>query len=298
MKHCTIALFALAALAGAGALQAQDTATAATVSGNNTAVVIKRTNTASASGYQLVCVPVKPFDISGSASTTALKLSDVLPPGTYPEGCKALIDPKAGDEMEGESASTAVYTISTNDAGVKVWKQGNTEKNPDLKLGQVVWFFNPNDIPQQQASAEGASALAAMLGIRAQAGEEGTGGAGGDIEEETPTNIIFCGEKNQTQETVADNTQAHTTLQKIGNETSEDKTLEELIGSTGVTQGAQVHHLVGKGDKNYTIYMYRGATTGWYSYPTGGGAPSKVELANITLKPGEAVFFYAGKGAQ
>ena len=79
MKQNAIASLAALALLSAGSL-----AYAAEVTGGNVAVVVQRASVPSASGYQLLCVPVKGLDITGSAtSNTELTLDQVLPPETY-----------------------------------------------------------------------------------------------------------------------------------------------------------------------------------------------------------------------
>lgn len=79
MKGVLVSAFAIA-VAACGYVQAQGTS--ASVSGNNTAVVIRRANVASAGGYHLICVPVRPFDITGKKGDT-LPLEDVLPAALY-----------------------------------------------------------------------------------------------------------------------------------------------------------------------------------------------------------------------
>lgn len=59
--------------------------TAAEVTGNNTAVVIRKNAVKSDTGYQFLCVPVNGLDIANGA-TTKIKLSTFLPASSYTDG--------------------------------------------------------------------------------------------------------------------------------------------------------------------------------------------------------------------
>lgn len=115
---------------------------AAEVAGNNVAVVIRRDNVASASGHQLMCVPVKPFDITGQGQGT-ITLDDILPPALY-EGCSVTLN----------SGTQGAVTYT---AGNGAWTQALTQDassaaSPTLKTGEVLWLYNTND----KATVEGA----------------------------------------------------------------------------------------------------------------------------------------------
>lgn len=150
MKSALLSMVALAALAGVQAAQ---------VEGNNTAVVIRRDNVASASGHQLLCVPVKPFNITGvtaEGTGVSFKLSEIFPPAVY-EGCQITL--KSG------TVGAKTYTVIEG-----AWKLSDNPDvpEPDVKAGEVLWLFNQADKVSPAS--------------RAVAGNEPT---------------VFCGEENE-----------------------------------------------------------------------------------------------------
>lgn len=183
MKSALLSMVALAALAGVQAAQ---------VEGNNTAVVIRRDNVASASGHQLLCVPVKPFNITGvTAEGTGLtfKLGEIFPPAVY-EGCKITL--KSG------TTDSVVYEASSE----RGWAQSDSQEagfllGPDVKAGEVLWLHNPKDAIVSRA-----------------------------VEGNEPT--VFCGEENEVNGPIV----RDQGMQSIGNATSKGVTLAELFGTS------------------------------------------------------------------
>lgn len=124
MKSTLLSLFALVALAGVQA---------ASVEGNNVALVIRRANVASASGHQLICVPVRPFDITGQKATQGgIVLEDLLPAALY----------KSATVTRNSGTMSAVTYQSDGTS----WKIENEDAGTvTLNPREVLWLFNPQD---------------------------------------------------------------------------------------------------------------------------------------------------------
>jgi len=84
MKSTLLGMFAIAALFGV------EKVCAASVDGNNTAVVIQKAAKAASTGWQLLCVPVDHFDI-GADSETKITLAEVFPPSIYANGSQVIV---------------------------------------------------------------------------------------------------------------------------------------------------------------------------------------------------------------
>lgn len=216
---------------------------AAEVAGNNVAVVIRRDNIASASGHQLMCVPVKPFDITGQGQGT-ITLDDILPASLY-EGCSVTL--KSG------TTDAITYTASSGAWGQALQQAASANtSSPVLQTGEVLWLYNTND----KATVEG---------------------AGGEP-------VVFCGESNSANAKIVANGQ----LQAIGNATSQEVSLEALFGKT-FQDGDQISRIAARGDANYTMYQYLFGN--WYELGSTGGI-TQVNLADIKIAPGEAMYYY------
>ena len=130
----TLAMIACLAMAGF--------LTAATVEGNNTAVVIQKDKVESKTGWQLLCVPVTPLKINGAASTeTKISIDSILPPESYPVDAQVYV------------GGVAFATLRSSD-GVKAWVySGPAKSSSDLTLapGQEFWLKkssgNENQMP-------------------------------------------------------------------------------------------------------------------------------------------------------
>lgn len=283
MKQNAIASLAALALLSAGSL-----AYAAEVTGGNVAVVVQRASVPSASGYQLLCVPVKGLDITGSAtSSNALTLDQVLPPAAYgveptdeasiatTDQCRVTVYPKEADPV----TAKIVASYDTNSATWSyAWKNlaatsalGGTE----LKCGTVLWFYNPKDKKSSGGSLTSALSQGATASLAA---------------EDTKSQVTFCGQQNENQTgiTCGGNSQ----LQKIGNETSEEIFLSELFTDDNCAVGTQIFRIAVKGDVNYTVYKKRAANS-WTMLKPAGGIESGLSLSTIKLAPGEAIYYFA-----
>lgn len=283
MKQNAIASLAALALLSAGSL-----AYAAEVTGGNVAVVVQRASVPSASGYQLLCVPVKGLDITGSTSTAALTLDQVLPPEAY--GVKPT---DAGDisatgqckvTVFGAETVEAKITAATTDGGstyTYAWtaEDGTTAKgSTELACGTVLWFYNPADVSLTQAAGGGAfSALSQTASVSLLAEEESS-----------TTKVTFCGQQNGDQTPIAPEGTA--VLKKIGNEKSEPIPLSALFNDSTCLKGTQVFRIAAPGDANYTIYAKK--TSSWTKYHPQGGLTANFDMTTEMLQPGEAVYYY------
>lgn len=279
---------AIASLAALALLSAGSFAYAAEVTGGNVAVVVQRASVPSASGYQLLCVPVKGLDITGSANPNVkLTLNQVLPPETY--GVKptdaASIDTTKQCHVTifKGSGINAEIKASTSDGGNTwsyAWKSadGNYDWGTEtLDCGTVLWFYNPSDVkPQQSAASFFASAPVTLA----------------SAESETPASkVTFCGQQNEALSSIK--TDGGTaTLQKIGNDTSKEIALSKLFTDDNCAVGTQFFRIAKAGDVNYTIYKKRAANS-WTKLNPTGGIQTGLSLDNVMLAPGEAIYYFA-----
>lgn len=227
MKGVLVSAFAIA-VASCGYVQAQGTS--ASVSGNNTAVVIRRANVASSSGHHLICVPVRPFDITGQGAGT-LTLEDILPASLY-----------TGAEVTVDSGTTSAktYTVSEGKWVLKDPMQGTQDATeadaPVVSTKEVLWLWIPAD---------------KQITGRAVTATEGDP-------------IVFCGEENGEMDTV----QTTDGLHSMGNATSSVKTLGEIFNGT-FGQGTQISRIETRGDDEYTRYYYY-KSVGWKKFTADG----------------------------
>lgn len=257
MKFALLSMAAIGVLAGVQA---------ASVDGNNTAVVIRRDNVAAASGHQLLCVPVAPFDITGASTEEAeIPLSDLLPPALY-DGCKVTLD--------SNTSSAKTYEVSNGAWGL-VSNQNSSEGAPSVKPGTVLWFYNPKDAVSTGTNTEAVTAAT----------------------EGDP--VIFCGQEKTTNA----QPQATAGIASIGNATTAPVTLAALFGQAadvtrnGVTVGQagdQMYRIEVRGDVNYTYYFHNGHA--WYKIAAD-GQMAKANLADVEIASGEALYYHLG-GAQ
>ncbi|MCI6589795.1 MAG: hypothetical protein MSB12_01635 [Lentisphaeraceae bacterium] len=285
MKQNAIASLAALALLSAGSL-----AYAAEVTGGNVAVVVQRASVPSASGYQLLCVPVKGLDITGSAdSSAALTLDQVLPPAAY--GVQPANEASIGTT---EQCRVTIFKDSVIIAKIKAsastsndvttwsyaWKSENGDNNlgtEPLACGTVLWFYNPSDVSTQQSSGS----IFAPAPVTLASAESET----------SDSKVTFCGQQNGAQSAI-NNEGGTNTLQKIGNETSEAIALSTLFTDANCAVGTQLFRIATKGDANYTIYKKRAANS-WTMLKPNGGIQTGLSLDNVMLAPGEAIYYFA-----
>lgn len=131
MKSTLLGMFAIAALFGV------EKVCAASVDGNNTAVVIQKAAKAASTGWQLLCVPVDPFNIGAGAGT--ITLAEVFPPSIYANGSQVIVGTNA----------EVTATIADN-----VWKYGTgtggDASEEKLNCGTTVLFKAGGVDPSQE----------------------------------------------------------------------------------------------------------------------------------------------------
>lgn len=238
----------IACLAMAGFLTAE-----ATVTGNNTAVVIQKDKVESKTGWQLLCVPVEGLAINGSAKGS-VAISTILPPSSYDVGTSVWID------------SNEAFSLTEQDDGSLAWapREGQTS---ELRPGQIFWIKKPS-ADSGTGSSSSASGLtqasAAVLTAEAEA---------------TPAQITFCG---QTHERSSIERPAAGTTKLCANDSSEAWKISAIL-PTGVTKGDQIFRIE-DGKNNYKIY--RRMTSEW---KVGNAAVTDTDV----IAPGESFYYYA-----
>lgn len=117
----------LAGLMAAGFLSA------ASVTGNNHAVVVQKEIRASSTGWQFICVPVNAFDITGGTGGS-IDVTSLFPTSIYNEGAQISILAE-----DGTFGGKPNYTLTMQD-GALTWVQ--TEGAAALKPGDILWLKN------------------------------------------------------------------------------------------------------------------------------------------------------------
>ena len=170
---------------------------AAEVTGNNTAVVIRKNVVESKTGFQFLCVPVDGLDIANGNQKT-VKLSTLLPASTLTAGTKISF---VGGTLGEQKASA---TVSETE-GVKAWSY-----DYDLPGGQIYWLSYQND---------GVTGSAARRGGTVTTYAQTTGN----------DTVIFCGQDRDrtTVEPVAGQVTA------MANDSSKAITLKDVAATPG-----------------------------------------------------------------
>ena len=231
-------LATLACLLTAGLLTA-----AASVDGNNTAVVIRKNVVQSDTGFQFLCVPVNGLDITGENGGT-VKLSTMLPPETLTAGTKiSLVDSSANVTQEATISSVA---------GVNTWST-----DLDLSGGQIFWLKVGED-----AEAANQEASVASLSLFATAGQEEEA-VNGETEP-----IVFCGQ-DRTRSPI---TPGLGVLTPMSNDSSVPLKLSEVNANP---VNLDTIMTIKSGSSDYELYDYFGGV--WYG-PMGANC-NDVEIA-------------------
>ncbi len=169
---------------------------AAEVTGNNTAVVIRKGTVESDTGYPFLCVPVDGLDIANGNGVT-VKLSTLLPASTLTAGTKISF---VGGTL-GEQKATA--TVSETE-GVKAWST-----DYELTGGQIYWLSYQAPVVNQNARRGAAVTTYAQT-------------TGNDT-------VIFCGQ-DRARTTVTPETGVVTAM---ANDSSKAITLKDVAANPG-----------------------------------------------------------------
>ena len=242
---------------------------AASVEGNNTAVVIRKNVVKSDTGWQFLCVPVNALNIDGSPDGT-IELSTLLPPATLTNGTQVRIKDKTDTE---QGDKWVMYTVQ----GGK-WVADGVEVDADLTGGDVFWVKDPTGSTPLQP-------LSALL--MATTGENGSGGSGGTTGNET---IIFCG---QDRTRVApnrsdDNVVKPGLMNELKNDSSVAITLDEAAIYTGEKRPNDMILTIQEGSAEYKKYFCREGV--WKEKV--GTRYVNVDSEKKVIAPGEAFYYY------
>ena len=238
---------------------------AASVEGNNTAVVIRKNVVKSDTGWQFLCVPVNALNIDGSPDGT-IELSTLLPPATLTNGTLVRIKDAQGDNWV------------TYEAQGGKWVADGVEVKVDLTGGEVFWVKDPT-------GSNPLIPLSALL--MATTGENGSGGSERTTGNET---IIFCG---QDRTRVApdrndDSVVEAGLMNELKNDSSVAITLNEAATCTGGIRPDDMILTIQKGSAEYKKYFCRGGV--WKEKV--GTRYVEVDSDKKVIAPGEAFYYY------
>lgn len=228
--------------------------TAAEVTGNNTAVVIRKDVVKSSNGYQFLCVPVNGLDIANGATPQSVSLNTLLPAELLDEGTSVIVN----------DTTYIVKPLS----GVKKWTIQNQETQAveeaqvSLAGGTTFWLSDP---PETVNNTEQAEELAAFFGSI--------------VPKTAPATIIFCG---QNRDRVAPTT-LPMGVQTLKNDSATAISPAEAIDFTPENNDQIL--LIKASAKDYTILTYRGGA--WW------GPGIRQDVTNDKMiSPGEAFYYY------
>lgn len=273
------------------------------VEGNNTAVVIQKAPVVSKTGFQLIGLPVRGFDITGQGRSKTLPLADVLPPASYPVGTTLQVvsnEVEGATEEAGQSQvlDSGVYTVSGTGKTAK-WSQDGVETDfgtYGVANGSVLWLKTASDTPATTASTS--FSIADMLAGNAPAAPAPS------ATEDAP--LIFAGEKADKLFLVDSDVSG---MVAFTNSTSESVALlppkEGTTATTGKTQlvnDPQAHDQILRvvdGENDYIYYEYVAAYKDKAAYWKLRGVKESDFATRFTgnfdpytIPPGEAFYYY------
>ena len=250
---------------------------AASVEGNNTAVVIRKNVVKSDNGYQFLCVPVNPLKIDGSTvnadgSIPRIKLSTFLPPATLSGGTKITYSEDVVSET-GIVTQTCTYTVVTPNDGTPAYWAVNASDNtmgfepadPELLGGTIFWLHDAVSFQSMAAFFNSAPADAKTV--------------------DKP--IVFCGQDRELTVTAA-TSGAVTPM-------SNDSSVAIKLGAFRLPNNTMPGHLdqiltIKAGSSEYNIYRYLDGI--WY------GSGANNDCSEVEIAPGEAFYYYKSNSQQ
>ena len=244
----------IACLAMAGFLTA-----AASVEGNNTAVVIQKDKVQASTGYQFLCVPVDGLAISGTTGS-GIDISTFLPPETCTKKTEVTVL-----KLDGTKPTYFTFKVDvTSDSDpTLVWKRNTADGsatdgvNDDgtLKPGAILWVLD--------------GANTDIVSPLAETSEEAS----------TPASITFCGQSRERTTPARPNELKTMTAMK--NDSADPVILANVV--SGAQSGDQILRLV-DGRNDYQRYKYAGGR--WFD--------GNSDLADgVLIQPGEAFYYYS-----
>lgn len=271
------------------------------VEGNNTAVVIQKAPVVSKTGFQLIGLPVRGFDITGQGQSQTLPLADVLPPASYPAGTTLQV---VSNDVEGATAEEAQTLLVAN--GIyKVTAEGETAKwsrdGVDTDFGtygvansSVLWLKTASDT----LATTNSFSFADILAGKAPAAPAPS------ATEDAP--IIFAGEKAEKDFLVGSDVSG---MVAFTNSTSESVALlppkegtTTTTGTTRLVNSPQAHDQILRvvdGENDYIYYEYVAAYKDKAAYWKLRGVKESDFATRFTgnfdpytIPPGEAFYYY------
>lgn len=246
----TLAMIACLAMAGF-------LAAAASVEGNNTAVVIQKDKVQASTGWQFLCVPVDGLAISGTTGS-GIEISTFLPPDSYNANTEVYVL-----NENGTKPSTHTFKLTNNawTAGTSTGTSDMVESTTVLKPGAILWVLDGGNVQAAQTLAETGEATTAS------------------------TPITFCGQSRT--RTAPDRPNVAKKMTAMKNDGTTPVALSAVIKGTPQT-GDQILR-VQDGFNDYLRYWYEGGN--WWIDEEEGS-----KLANdVTIQPGESFYYYSRK---
>ncbi len=125
----------------AASLQAE--ADSVSVSGGNTVAIVKKAEIASATGWQLLVVPVKGMNIAeGNNPTSHQTLAALLPPAEYEGYSVTVVSVPSTTAKEGVTLTASGYTYSVSDSNWTTTTQGASATDV-FPSGTILWLKKP-----------------------------------------------------------------------------------------------------------------------------------------------------------
>lgn len=264
----------LAGLCLCGAAMAQGTS----VDGSNTAVVIRKSPVYSAgSNYQLLVVPVKAFDITASATDTAVPLADMLPPASYQS---YTVTPLNDDGTSGSVTYTATQTTGdTSEETTYAWTPSDRTSPAELAPGTIFWLQKPASTATGTTLSTGGFGGFASLATTTESTATTTG--------DPP--IVFCGQANGAE--IAWESVGTGKVIALGNSTSD----AIQISAIPTKAGAQLFRIKA-GSTDYELYrvLWKTDSLKWCKMVVDGTNTSWTLVGDLeTIPSAEAFYYYA-----
>lgn len=251
----------IACLAMAGFLTA-----AASVAGNNTAVVIQKDKVQASTGYQFLCVPVDGLAISGTTGS-GIDISTFLPPETCTENTEVTVLNLNGTKP---MYYTFKVAVTSDTDSTLVWKKNTAEGSATdgvkddgtLKPGAILWVLDGTNtsVVSLAETSEEASTPAAP--------------------------ITFCGQSRTRTETGRPN---GTKMTAMKNDGATPITLSSVIKAPDKPQTGDQILRVQNNVNDYQRYWYE-ANHWWID-----GEEGSENADNVTIQPGESFYYYSKK---
>lgn len=239
---------------------------AASVDGNNTAVVIQKDVVKSSNGYQFLCVPVNGLSIAGGTNGT-LDIATFLPVTAYATGTTILVV-KDGSAKPSYELTETTTTGDNVEKKTKAWTlvSGGNEIGP----GSVFWIKDPTS----------SSGLGRSLTLSASATSD------------TATKTTFCGQQRDLTATQGDSMSTATGLMKVMcNDGSTSIGIEEVAERLGFTAGAGDEiFVIQAGKTDYKRYWLNKTADTWFGWSTAKSDYCAVSDRSATEESGDRAF--------